>query len=73
MSEHRVLAAPRIIIVYGRSVAKPVVLRDWQQNLSLMQSLVPEAGSSIPRPVAIDSLPMALFWGGEWTEIANDF
>lgn len=69
---HGSLAAPRIIIIYGPPLERPVLLADWRENLALMMSLVPEATIRPKRAAPADSLRLALCWGSEWNATALD-
>lgn len=62
-------AAPRVILVYGGGLSRPVVLDDWNENLDLMLAMNPNApdvskDSLVRRP----SFRVAMFWGAVWDE-----
>lgn len=63
-------AAPRLIMVYGSSLSRPVLLTDWEENRRVL-------GVEEPR-VAPDELAgqpyfeLALFWGPGWDESVRD-
>src|ERR1700682_1177895 len=62
-------AAPRVILVYGGGLPRPVVLDDWNENLNLMVAMSSDASdvskdSLVRRP----SFRVAMFWGPVWDE-----
>jgi hypothetical protein len=62
-------AAPRVILVYGGGLPRPVVLDDWNENLDLILAMslqAPEVSkdSLVRRP----SFRVAMFWGHVWDE-----
>ncbi len=62
----RVAAAPPYIIVSGPRLKKPVLLSNWQENLSLLDAISasPRAKTSELRTVSTrPRLDLALFWG----------
>jgi hypothetical protein len=60
-------AAPRLILVYGPPLAQPVVLDDWQENLTLMVAAAEDAGLSADKLRGRPYFRLAFFWGPEWT------
>lgn len=69
--KHRA-AAPRIILFYGRPLKTPVVLTNWRENMAFLQSLVPKISTAPRSRGVVDSLRVALFWGAEWSLVAQD-
>lgn len=66
-----VAAAPRFMMVYGPPLSEPVVLRDWQENLTVMVKMKRtnlDPGELEGRPY----LKMALFWGPRWVEYVEE-
>lgn len=65
-------AAPRYIIVSGPGLQRPVTLRNWNENLRFLISLLPakrpRSGWHRVRP----RLDLALFWGVPAKPIPND-
>lgn len=65
-------AAPRVLLVYGGGLDRPVILSDWEENLEFM------TGTSDPtdvRPEELEGRPyleLALFWGPEWTRYVDE-
>lgn len=62
-------AAPRYILVSGPSLARPVLLPDWRENLTLLVALTgaPRASAETVRRLgARPRLRLGLFWG--WPE-----
>jgi hypothetical protein len=66
-----VAAAPRLMMVYGPPLSKPIVLQDWRENLTVMVGLERtniDPGELEGRPY----LKMALFWGPRWVEYVEE-
>jgi hypothetical protein len=61
-------AAPRIIIVAGGGLAKPVVLDDWQENLAIMLAATDEVDARVEGLSARPSYRIAMFWGPKWEQ-----
>jgi hypothetical protein len=63
-------AAPRLIMVYGGPLARPVVLADWWGNLAVI------TGEAVDvRPEGLSARPylnLALFWGPRWDTYVRD-
>jgi len=59
-------AAPRLILVYGPPLAQPVVLDDWQENLTLMVAATEDAGLPADKLRGRPYFRLAFFWGQEW-------
>lgn len=60
-------AAPRIMIVTGDDLSRPVVLDDWQENLAIMTAAtnrpLDRTGEDLDhRP----SYRIGMFWGSDW-------
>ena len=60
---HAEAAAPRLIMVSGPLLARPVVLADWQENLSFMVAIVEEAEVGADELAGRPRLDLGLFWG----------
>lgn len=64
-------AGPRIILVTGGQITKPVVLEDWLENLEIMEA------ASKPVDANAEALPsrpayrIAMFWGTEWEQYVD--
>jgi hypothetical protein len=65
-------AAPTIIIIFGDSLAAPVVLRDWQSNLRVMQAIAHTPLAVTPPADRWREFHLALFWGTEWQRESGD-
>ena len=67
------LAAPRIIVLHGGSLERPVYLTNWQENLQLMLAI---SEPSQPRRSSVDTtgaIQVAMFWHGPtWEEFARN-
>ena len=62
-------AAPRIIMLYGKGLERPVFLTDWQENLRFMSAIRSRAGATAEELSDRSSFEAALFWDGrrwEW-------
>ena len=64
-------AGPRIMIVYGRPLARPVIFSNWGENEELMVSSNDSMSVTNVRLKGRPSLRMALFWGTEWVQYAK--
>ena len=64
-------AAPRLIMVSGPLLARPVVLADWQENLSFMVAIVEEAKVGADELAGRPRLELGLFWGQSWVDEAG--
>jgi hypothetical protein len=61
-------AAPRIIIVAGGGLAKPVVLDDWHENLAIMLAATDGVDARIESLSARPWYRIAMFWGQRWEQ-----
>jgi hypothetical protein len=64
-------AAPEILIIFGRSLSQPIVVRDWQRNHRLVLN-TPTANFAFKPPRDWRELKLALFWGVEWRDRDTD-
>jgi hypothetical protein len=64
-------AGPRIMIVYGHPLTKPVIISDWGDNETLMVASNDAMSVSHPYVKGRPYLTMALFWGTEWVQYMN--
>jgi hypothetical protein len=63
-------AAPRLIMVYGLCLSKPVILDDWAENGQILG-----VEESNIRPTDLSNRPyfhLALFWGPEWDQYMRE-
>ena len=78
-------AAPRLVMVYGTLLPKPIVIDDWQgigDKLYWGQGLVSKDGKIVDlrhtndfEPSDLKDRPyldLALFWGSEWVRYVED-
>jgi len=62
-------AAPRLLMVYGASLQKPVLLSDWGEIFKMFTSTPAETDVNLnDRPF----FELALFWGPDWNAYVND-
>ncbi len=62
-------AAPRLLMVYGASFQKPVLLSEWGKIFKMFTSTPAETDVNLnDRPF----FELALFWGPEWNAYVND-
>ena len=58
-------AAPEILIIFGRSLSQPILVRDWQRNQRLLLN-TPTTNFTLKPSSDWRELKLALFWGFEW-------
>jgi hypothetical protein len=63
-------AAPEILIIFGHSLAQPIIVRDWQRNHRLLLNTPTSNFAKPPRDWR--ELNLALFWGVEWRDRDTD-
>jgi hypothetical protein len=61
-------AGPRIMIVYGRPLAKPVIVSNWGENETLLVAANDDMSVKHARLKVRPSLRVAMFWGMEWVQ-----
>lgn len=67
------LAAPRIIMLHGGSLAEPIYLTNWHQNLTFMLAVDATAPISRSTIDTAGAIQVAMFWyGPEWEGFARD-
>jgi hypothetical protein len=59
-------AAPRIILVSGAPLLKPVLMSDWEENLRFMGAFTDDVISQMVAPTERSYISLALFWGPDW-------
>ncbi len=65
-------AAPRLIMVYGSPLTKPVILRNWRENLEFMSSITQQSSVTSEELRRRPYLKLALFWGPEWVQYVEE-
>jgi hypothetical protein len=65
-------AAPRLIMVYGSPLTKPVILSNWRENLEFMASITQQSSVTPEELRRRPYLKLALFWGPEWAEYVEE-
>ena len=59
-------AAPRIMMVYGAPLVKPVVVSNWSDNATIMVAAHESSSLIHARLTGRPSLRVAMFWGLHW-------
>lgn len=57
---------PRIMMIYGTPLAKPVVVSNWSDNATIMFAAHESASLIHARLTGRPSLRVAMFWGLHW-------
>lgn len=65
-------AGPRIMIVYGQPLAKPVVFSNWGENEGLMIATNDEMSVQHARLIGRPFLRVAMFWGSGWVQYMKE-
>lgn len=65
-------AAPRLLMLYGKPLPKPIILDDWQENLKLMLAVTEASPISAEELKDRPYLKMAFFWGLEWDRYVKE-
>ena len=65
-------AAPRLIMVYGSPLTKPVILSNWRENLEFMSSITQESSVTPEELRRRPYVKLALFWGPEWAQYVEE-
>lgn len=67
-------AAPRIVIFSGKSLARPVVISDWQAISRMFEQLVPAHAPVAPRAklAGRPRLKVSMFWGPRWIDYLRE-
>ncbi len=69
------VAAPRIIMIYGGTLAERIYLTDWRENATFLESLSLSDGSHARNEDSLTAprFEMAYYWGNPaWDRIARD-
>jgi hypothetical protein len=61
-------AGPRIMIVYGRPLATPIIFSNWGENQTLLVAANDGMSVKHARLTGRPSLRVAMFWGMEWVQ-----
>ena len=65
-------AAPRLILISGPLLERPVLIENWDDNMRIMAAI---NDRSVAESEAVTDRPfyeLALFWGLEWVQYIND-
>jgi hypothetical protein len=65
-------AAPRIILVSGPLLERPILIQDWNDNMRIMGGVNNRAGAASEAPADRPYYEFALFWGMEWVQYINE-
>lgn len=63
-----IAAAPRLIMIYGGSLSHPIILDDWEENLTLMTAASEDAELAALDLAGRPSFQVAYFWGPTWAD-----
>lgn len=72
------LAAPEIILFYGRALPRQIAIATWQENQLILLDGARRRNVDAPNhraSVTLDQRPyleVALFWGSSWRELAHN-
>jgi hypothetical protein len=61
-------AAPRIVIVSGKPLTRPVAIANWQHIFVVVGEIAPARAVPRRRLRGRPHLELALFWGPRWDE-----
>jgi hypothetical protein len=61
-------AAPRLVMIYGGSLSHPIILDDWNENLTLMLAASESAWLAGLDLGSRPSFQVAYFWGPTWAD-----
>ncbi len=61
-------AAPRLVMISGGSLSHPIILDDWDENLTLMTAASESAGLAALDLASRPSFQVAYFWGPTWAD-----
>ncbi|MBA3441597.1 MAG: hypothetical protein H0T92_17190 [Pyrinomonadaceae bacterium] len=64
-------AAPRLLMIYGKQLPKPIILANWQENQRLMSAITEEAKVTPEELKGRPYLEVALFSGLEWVRYVD--
>ena len=64
-------AAPRLVMIYGKQLPKPIILADWQENMRLMAAITEQARVTPEELKRRPYLKLAFFWGLEWVRYVD--
>ena len=65
-------AAPRLILVGGPLLERPVLIQDWDDTMRIMAGINDRAVAASEPPTDRPYYELALFWGMEWVQDIND-
>lgn len=64
-------AAPNLVMIYGPSLVRPIILTDWQENGQLIPTADQGVAITPNELIARPYFNLALFWGPAWMEYMN--
>jgi hypothetical protein len=65
-------AAPRLILISGPLLKRPILIENWDQNARIMGGINDRVRAQSEVPVDRPFYELALFWGLEWVQYVND-
>jgi len=64
-------AGPRLIMIHGAPLTKPVIMDNWQENIDLIHATANDAGISLKELANRTFVEVELFSGPYWVEYAE--
>jgi hypothetical protein len=65
-------AAPRLALVSGALLERPVLIQDWDDTMRIMAGINNRASAPSDALTGRPYYELALFWGMEWVQYVND-
>lgn len=65
-------AAPRLMMIYGGTLVRPIILSDWQENGRLLAAITEEVKVISEELAQRPNFQVALFWGPEWAQYMEE-
>ena len=65
-------AAPRLLIVHGKPLKKPVLLSDWGEIFKLITTSTESAGITSKELKDRPRMELAFFWGPDWVRYVDE-
>ena len=65
-------AAPRLILVRGALLERPVLIEDWEDNARIIAAINSPVVAEVEALASRPFYEFALFWGSEWVQHMNE-